>query len=189
MMSGRRRVVCLAVVSCGGLALAIDRCVLTDGVTQPVVALGDEGGDPRVRPDVAPPGEAHALSIPEVPFPRGLSASDNRLATMRDLFAPPREVLERLARKDGTDKDDPAAGSSEGAGRPNSATFVTQNRLDGVLLYQRLEIAIVNGLWVRIGQSVEGCTLAAISGKEARFECYDGEAVLTVNNSHSMTGH
>ncbi|MGB2984558.1 MAG: hypothetical protein WBE26_01635 [Phycisphaerae bacterium] len=178
-MSRQRKGAYLTLLAVGAAALAVDRWILTEGITEPdaAFALGAGGSAPVIASP--PPEPTSTLSIPELPFPRGLEPLDQQ-GLARDLFAPPTLATDRDS---STDKDQRETNGRGGARRANSATFVTQHRLNGVLVHQRLKIAIVDGAWVRIGELVDGCTLAAVSGNEARFQCHDAEAVLNVGET------
>ena len=60
--------------------------------------------------------------------------------------------------------------------------IVTELILDGVLIQQRLRMAVLEGRPVRIGDTVDGCVLKKIAGYRAEFECHDGPAVLKVRD-------
>jgi len=155
----------------GALALLVDRCVLSESVTAPPDAAAVER--PTVRPVRPDPPNPAAVSIPELPFPRNLPRFDAR-ADIRDLFSASSADL---------------AGSTADKGRrrsprdadptwSDSATFVSRHHLQGAMLQDRLKIAIVDGVWVRIGESIDGCELTDVAGNKVRFACYDGPAEL-----------
>ncbi len=195
MMSRRRKGVFFAVMLCGAAALVVDRCALSQ---ERAVARGEPRASARAgrrsRPTPAaqespsPTLQAEdGSSIPELPFPRGLPAFGPS-AAVRDLFAPPLPTSARDSRGLATDKRSAWSTGQQNAGRVSSATFMTRHHLNGVLLHQRLRIAIVDGMWLRIGQSVDGCTLLGIGGNRARFECFDGQAELKVTNTKTFAG-
>jgi hypothetical protein len=164
----------VAVMVLGGAALVVDRCILTPSATMPAsVAASDRSPRAGIRPPTVPgaPGPADApLSIPELPFPRGLPPWDPR-APIRDLFAPHAE--ENAADKARSTK-------AADAGKGTCAAFVKEHHLDAVLLQERLKIAIIDGVWVRIEESVDGCILSEIVGNKVRFLCRDGDVVLAL---------
>lgn len=179
-MSRHRKATYLAVMALGGAILAVDRFVLSDGTTQPAVALA---GNPLAATASSSPAQTPAgMPIPELPFPRGLEPFDPD-APMRDLFEPPASALDG---DPSADKDRLLLGLNERPERMNSAMFVARHRLGGVLVHERLRIAVVDGVWLRTGQAVDGCTLADISGDEVRFECLDGEAVLKMTDTRTL---
>jgi hypothetical protein len=180
-MSRKRKRTYFAVMIVGGLALVVDRCVPSDGTLDPVAAVARVPGD-SPTPASARPGETPpASSIPELPFPRDIELYDPD-SPIPDLFTPPESVLPR-------DATDGAAGKATQDGERNTsvvgaarATFRLKHRLTGVLIDERLRIAIVDGMWVRVGQSLDGCVLSAVSGNQARFACHDGESVLEITD-------
>ncbi len=175
-MSGRKKRIYLGLMALGATALLVDRFVLSDGVTQPDSALA---GDRLVSAPIAPPAgnSTVALPIPKIPFPRGLAPFDPDRAA-RDVFLPPAFVGERRDSGDGNMAA--GDGSSARPGTTGTAMFITRHKLDGVLIDQGLKIAIVDGLWIRLGELLDGCKLTDISGQEARFECRDAQAVLAI---------
>lgn len=182
-MSRRKKGAYLAVTMAAGLAMAVDRCILSNGSTEPQLAVARQASastKATAQPSVL---DAPTLSIPEMPFPRGIKASFDPRSPIRDLFAPPEAIRNDDANGAGADKDNPDATRSE---RANRAIFMSQHRLDGVVIQQRLRIAIVDGVWMQVGQSLDGCTLTAISGSEVRFSCADGRAVLKVNAADAL---
>lgn len=181
MSAGRKRVY-LGVMVVGACALAVDRCVISDGVgnPSPAVASGSTAPSEVVLSQAIETGAE--FSIPELPFPRGLEPFDQQ-SPIRDPFALPESILAAMTADSQTDKHGSSASGHQRLERLSSGAFSARHRLSGVLLQERLRIAVVDMAWVRIGQSLEGCRLTAVSGIEARFECYDGEAVLTVTNT------
>ncbi len=185
-MSRRKRSTYLGVMLCVGIALIVDRCFLSNGTVEPAVAEAVEKTPSAATISMSPSDVAPTLSMPELPFPRAVAVYNARLP-IRDLFAPPEAVLNRNLHGTATDKNHPGFNPIEQRGRMGHATFVTLHRLNGVIAQERLKIAIVDEAWLRIGQSVDGCTLTAVSGDEVRFACHDGEAMLKVNDAGTLT--
>lgn len=193
MSTTRRKRVYVGVIILAVAALAVDKFFLSEGQaaglsphgsTAPAEARGSVDRRP-MSPEAVP-----TVRIPEVPFPRGLEPLDPSAGVfIRDFFAPPESALNRDPPDSQTDKSGRNANQPDRHGRLGRSTFVSRHRLSGVLLDQRLKIAIVDGTWLRIGQSLNGCTLASVSGNEARFECYDGEAVLEIINKKIVARH
>ncbi len=187
MISRRKKQLYLGVVLLGGIALAVDRLILPAGVTEPAEATASVSQSASGAGDNTGPTSGETFSIPEVPFPRGVMPLSPD-AKMRDLFVP-------LARRSFGDPlnssaDNGRDGSTEdeAAGRLSSAAFVSQHSLQGVMVNPRLKIAIVDADWLRLGEVIDGCTLSDIDGGAARFECFDGEAVLSVVNEVGPQG-
>jgi hypothetical protein len=175
-MSVSKRKAYLMAIALGGVALVVDKCVLTESVTAPESA--EAMPNPRTinakpPPTAAVPGSA---DIPELPFPRNLPVFDGQ-RTMRDLF-----LRSSVAVEDGSAD---AEADNHGSRGPRNANlrrdqFQQNHRLNGVLIQDRLRIAIVDGQWVHLGDSVSGCELIEVTGNEAHFRCVDGDGVLTV---------
>jgi hypothetical protein len=170
-MSRTKQRMYLSLMGVCAVALLVDRLVLRRSATAPasadaaVGATRGEGG--------AGTAESRREPIPELPFPRGLSSIESAEG-FRDIFSPSDNSAsgEAARRRQG-------AGGSESAPAARDS-FVAAHRLDAVMEAEGLKIAIVNGVWVRVGQSVSGCALREIRGTEARFACSDGDAVLIV---------
>lgn len=178
-MTQRKRRTYVLVVALGLGAIAVDRLVLRPDAT-PADA---RAGEPAALLDqtVATGTAGAALSIPELPFPRDLpSLNTNR--PFRDLFA-----------RKSADQADAASTSQNsiadvGPDRPSdSATFVAQHRLEAVMSNAGLKIAVVNGVWLRVGQSIGECKLVTIDSTRAHFVCRNDEAVLDLRNSSGLS--
>ena len=173
-----------AILILGAVALAVDRFIMPEGVSTPAVAVAADQ-PPRTGEVKSAPKGPSPMQVPELPFPRGLEAFDGQGA-IRDLFAPP-TYSDADTAESATDKDGSKSGKDADRGRAQSANLVTQHDLDGVLIHERLRIAVVDGVWLRIGDSIDGCTLAAVAGRTAQFTCSDGEAVLEVADQLSRS--
>ena len=168
----------IAIMLLGGVALVVDRCVLTQSVTMPApVAASAPTTTPGARGPVtaAPgaPGSTETLATLELPFPRAIPAW-NPQSPIRDIFAP-------LSDEDATDKRRRRSPRGADEGHGTCAGFVTQHRLEAVLVQESLKIAILDGVWVRIDESVGGCILTEILGNKVRFRCRDGDTVLALS--------
>lgn len=180
-MTKRRRTIYMGVMIVGGLALAVDRCVLSDGAITPAQAIAIETVPVSARPSapITPPASS---TVPVVPFPSEIAAFDPEIP-LRDLFSPPAWVRDASATHTASDKR-----SANVSGPVTNERFTSTHRLIGVLLYDGLEIAIVDGLWLHIGEHVDGCTLQCVEGNQARFRCgEEEEAVLRVTDNTTLT--
>jgi len=168
----------IALMLLGGVALVVDRCVLTRSVTTPAPAaasaptstpgtLGPEKGASGT------PGSTETLATLELPFPRAIPPW-NPQSPIRDIFAP-------LSDEDATDKRRAQSPRGAAGGQGTCADLVSQHHLEAVLVQESLKIAIVDGAWVRMGESVDGCVLTEIVGNKVRFRCRDGDTVLTLS--------
>ncbi len=176
-MGSRRKRAYFIVILLGAAALAADRLLLQDSTTGPDVAVA---GSDVVR-STSGPSVDHAIRpapIPELPFPTGLEpfALRGTDETIRDLFSAPGV----RAAGDATGTNPSHSRGTDGENRLSGSAFRTRHQLGGVVIHRRLRIAVVDDLWVKKGQSLDGCELVDIAGNEARFECHDETVVLEV---------
>ncbi len=176
-MLHRKKRVYFAVMIFGGLALFVDRFVLSDNAAVPDAANASLAGLVVRSTDLPVPVAENAPAIPEVPFPRGVERFTFG-SEIRDVFAPPLAASSEKARPYGAGKDGLLSEDGARARGLDRVAFEAQHELGGVLTHERLRIAIVDGRWLRIGDKLDGCTLTRISGEAACFECHNGEAVL-----------
>jgi hypothetical protein len=177
-MAVRKKQVYFGIMIVSGLALAVDRFVLSESVTAPdEVKASPQETPASLAGSTGAAAEEEVPAIPELPFPRDVERFEFG-SDIPDLFAPPRHFVRDATIPSVTGADDPGSENIPPPRGLNSGAFTIQHELDGVLDHQRLKIAIIDGRWMRIGDEVDGCTLARISGDGARFECRDGEAVL-----------
>lgn len=181
-MDQRRRKLYLALLGLAAAGLVIDRFVLTQSATAPASAgipaspHATTGIQAENAGKTGLPG-GPSTSIPEIPFPRGLQTAKDKRPIL-DLFAPPHV---RLQNKSSAGLSHNRGPIRSGAGLPerlSGAMFERRHTLEGVLVQQRLKLAVLNGRSMRIGDSIDGCKLTEVSGYEARFECDDGPVVL-----------
>ena len=168
----------------GGAALLIDRYVLSDGVTGPDSAVATSINDPII-PSASP---IEHQTVPELHFPRGFDSyevSDG----IRDIFSPLQEQDIGNGAKVGTDKSGRHADGSFVISSASAMAFSKAHRLVGVILSDRLKIAIVDGTWVKVGQVIDGCRLHSVSGNEARFVCRDESVDLRVADNATLIRH
>ena len=179
MLDLKKRVYLGLMLLCA-VALIVDRVVLSDSVTGPAVVAA------AGRASALPASPAPPLSIPELPFPQGIEPLDPT-SEIRDLFAPP--PSEPQDQTDAaSDNEDSSTPGQNPTGQVPRDLFVTKHVLHAVMVNERLKIAIVDGRWRRIGETIDGCTLTDISGGEVRFECYDGSASLRLHPDELRPG-
>ncbi|MFQ5495960.1 MAG: hypothetical protein ACE5EX_11330 [Phycisphaerae bacterium] len=185
-MTSQKKKVYVALLLCGGVALSVDRCVLSEPVAGPESALATvPPATDTQKSDLVGTDDA-TLPIPRLPFPEGVQSFDPALY-LRDFFAPPAAVLVRVAGSENQPGRSPG-GSTKEPLRLTAAALKAAHRLRAVILHQRQRVAIVDDLWVHVGQTLDGCTLTALSGNSARFECRDGAAVLHVAATLNVPG-
>jgi len=175
-MTIRRKQTYLGVVLVGLAALAVDRWILPRGPAPAVASLDVPLESVR---SILPGATAERdQSIPEVPFPRGLSAMDIEVG-IRDLFA----RTDRPPTADDASPDNLAGADGRLRKLSLCDTFAAGHRLDAVLQNDGLRIAVVNGHWLRPGDTVDGCRFVALEGTQARFECADGCTTLDLKKA------
>jgi hypothetical protein len=180
-MTGSKKRLYIALMLLGGIALLVDRVFLASaGPEAAQAATNPRSTTADSKPTTIDPQSSipKASPIPELQFPRQLPALDLSVA-LRDWFAPPARPK---GREEGVSTDKGAPGEEEFAELIVSAkeAFVADHHLDGVVIQKGLRMAIVDGVWLRIGQEFDECTLSALSGRTAVFTCADGDAVLTL---------
>jgi hypothetical protein len=170
-MPREKKKIYIAVMLLGGAALVVDRCVLTPSVTMPATAAASVAATAPPPPAASAPS-AETLATLELPFPRAIPVWDPQ-SPIRDLFAP-------FSDDDATDKRRKRSPRGADAGHGTCAGLLSQHHLEAVLVQESLKIAILDGAWVRIGESVDGCVLTEIVGNKVRFRCRDGDTLLAL---------
>lgn len=173
-MSSTRKRVYLIVIGVGGVALLVDRFVLNDPATGPKPARAavnrlDENASAE---------NAGKVPIPEIPFPKNLPDAPPSDA-LRDIFVRP-DNAGATAGSDGAAGHD--SKQPEKTKESSQGEFVKRYSLDAVFREADLQVAVVNGHWLRIGDTIGACTLVSIRETAARFRCPDGDAVLDISD-------
>jgi len=172
-MTSTRKRIYLIVIGVGGLALVVDRLVLSDSATAPQTAEAASNGSESPAGVSAAPNK---VPIPAVPFPDNLPDVP-QIAGLRDVFARP---------------DNPEKAADRGGGaRPKTrdesqvvspAEFVQRHSLEAVFREADLHVAVVNGRWLGVGDVMDACRLVGLRDPSARFACPTGEAVLDISD-------
>jgi hypothetical protein len=190
-MNSNKKKAYVAVMLVAGLALVADRFLLGDtevpnlaqaGLTLPKHAAAQ----PEASAMTA--GNA-ALSIPELAFPKNLPALEPQ-RRLRDVFAPPARYV---VVPDVIEPGDAGKNAADGLpGTPQglpAEAFRARYQLTAVFRDAGVQLVIVGGHWLRIGQELEGCELVEIGENHARFSCGDEDAVLPLFNEDDLTGN
>lgn len=177
-MSRIKRRIYLSVIGVCAAALLVDRLLLRESVTEPATVDAAIAVPPKANSTEA--GPTGHQPIPELPFPPGLVPIEST-AGFRDIFSP---ADNSFASDGDSDPHDTASASTSKSAR---ASFVAEHRLEAVMEDGGLRIVIVNGTWLRPGQSLSGCELTAVEGTRASFACDDGEAVLILAGAEPGT--
>lgn len=171
-MTRKKKKTYAAILVVGMAALIVDRLMPGGGATTPETA---DASVPAIALALEGSSDASAGSanlIPSIPFPRQLPPAPLD-RPIRDAFARP--TVAGLKEVDATT----ASGDGE---RPLTASeFAAFHRLSAVMNEDDLQIAILDGRWMRLGDRVNGCRLDKLDGIRAVFTCESGEkAVLEV---------
>jgi len=169
MIGQKKHLAYLAAVVLGGVALVVDRTVLSEGSSGPAKTFASDISKPIRGPIV------EATPIPELHFPRTLPAIDVQ-SNIRDWFKPPASTPDQQ-QDHSTDREGPAE-KKEPGGPLTCEEFIAAHRLDAVVDCGGWQVAIVDGKWMRAGESLDGCTLTRVSGRTVELKCVDGGAVM-----------
>jgi hypothetical protein len=180
----RRKSNYFALMLLGGVALLIDRCVLSDGAHGPESAVAVSARDSIILS----PAPIENQTVPTLCFPRGFDSyevSDG----IRDIFSPLQEPDIGDGVRPGTDKSGQHTDDLLAISSASAMAFSKSHRLLGVILSDSLKIAIVDGTWVQVGQVIDGCRLDSLSGNEAHFVCRDESVDLKVADNATLIPH
>ena len=159
-MARQKKRAYLVLIAIGVAALAIDRFVLSDGLTGPSTALALTHDINAAAVSNADSDTLQASSIPELPFPHELKSLGQR-SQVRDLFAPPVSAWDPNPEEKSSDKSGSITGRRDGTGEASAAARMTQRRLTGVFITEGLKIAVVDKTRMGIGQILA----LAVSGR------------------------
>lgn len=176
-MTTKRKKIYTLLMLLGVIAFFMDRMLLSDSTTAPSKAVASpvyRRTTPVAKETVS---ENASISIPALAFPRNILTYDPRFS-MRDIFSPYPKWQHEQSSLHSTDK---ARSDIEKNMRlSRSVIFMTQHKLNAILNGPDLKIAIIDGHWVRVGDTFDGCKLRKLEGEKIYFTCSDGEAVLNL---------
>ena len=175
-MKPRRKKIYAALISLGLAAVVLDRILGPGASDAPAAAQAADAA--RKAPGATSPALPESAQVEAAPFPRNMPPLPDA-EPARDPFAPPWQQLR--------DPDEPgAAGPGAQPGGPlgpppaTSVTFGQSHRLAAVLADGDRGIVILDDQLLRIGQTIDECTLTAVENAEATFLCSDGPVILHV---------
>lgn len=173
-MDQKKKKLYLGVIALGGVALLVDRLILspdaaspasTSAATGPTRTGGQAGGE-----------DDKAVTIPELNFPRDLIPFDPK-GTIRDVFAVP----DAFAPPDNREPGRGAGSLADGKSKALTADeFENRYTVTAILTRQGLRIAVVEGRNMQIGSKLDGFTLADIEGGEVIFTRDNQKATLSL---------
>ncbi|MBN1513966.1 MAG: hypothetical protein JXB13_18255 [Phycisphaerae bacterium] len=178
-MKPRRKKIYAALIALGLVAVVVDR-LLGPGASDATGAARAADAAPRAT---GPAGLALADSarVEAAPFPRNMPAPPTP-EPARDPFAPPRQQPQEPREPGDAGPDGELPGLSAA-----SVTFARSHRLSAVLAGGDAGIVILDDQLLRIGQSVQECTLTHVENAEATFQCFDGPVILRVDTQSGET--
>ncbi len=175
-MTRRRKKTYAAILTLGALAVLIDRVMLAGPSN--AAAEGNVKHRSLSALGVRTP-DTRAPSLAATPFPDVNVHRNAPGGNPRDIFSPTLAARHALS----TRRADPAGRSSPSARGENGAMtaerFATQHRLVAIMVSGEMAVAVVDDLWLRVGDELDGCELIEITGTAATFRCAAGEAALS----------
>ncbi len=130
----------------------------------------------------SPQADAQSLtiSVAAAPFPQ-IDVLDSPLSTPRDPFAVSESVLAQMsgvgATRSGQQQQEPEATRAE--------TFKQSHRLQGVLVNGDTPVAVVDGVFLNVGDALGYCEVTDIQSMAVTFACHDETVTLSVPVSGS----
>lgn len=160
------------------LALAFDKLVLSEnGTSTPSSAVASVAPQPRVATPAADAAPVEAAPIEPILRLDQVLADFEDFEPHRDPFKMSDLLREKVnARSQHADRDEVA----EEQQRKTAHEFQSANSLQAVLNAGPNSLAIVNGLTVRLGQTIDGFALISVSQRSAIFQRHDLRIVLQI---------
>lgn len=182
-MTKEKKYVYGGVLIAGGLALLCDRVLFSPApapasTTEQQAYVGSENSPLGSQQSTA--ASAPVITrLAAAAFPRSLPEIES-LDAIRDMFAPTPTV--RSAMLNQPDVEDPDSGNPSSIPSRTGVVqrFLRNHTLTGVMIGKSYAFAIIDGRWMRVGERLDGCELARITGTDATFRCSSGIATLSV---------
>ncbi len=181
-MTPQKKRLYIAIVICGVVVMIIDRFAV--GYAPEVAQAVTTTKTPAVGAGLDAADAAIIDSIPELPFPRLVEATGTE--EFVDFFTPPSLRHRSAASAQDGEASDIKNGTKKPSDKTDYLTFESTHTLDAVMLSPKFHVAIINGSWVQLGQTWDGCKLSELTDNIARFECTDGSATLRVISVSSL---
>ncbi len=189
-MNAKKKKIYGGIVAVGLLALLLDRMFQPEPETVAAAAVGTAPRGPAPNPQAPEDGgpEAVSAAVAAAGFPRNLPEPDatDDLRDALTMTAATRAAMMGWP---------PLAGSGDNSettfSRLRGSTieeFKQNHTLSAVISGGPVEIAMVDGRRLKIGDLVDGCELEVITGQAALFACPEGVAVLTVFGTETGEG-
>ncbi len=166
-----------AVLGLGAIVLLIDR----------MSALAGSGPSESAAAVVQPTGlltldsvTGDLVSVAAAPFPRDIPDLAGT-SPLRDVFAPTDLVRSKLS----SEADGNPGREAGKPARLGPEEFAASHHLNGVMRTDSTSVAVVDGKWLRVGDSVESCELSEMEATSVKFRCATFEVELSVMPSAS----
>ncbi len=176
-MGTSRKKTYVAVLLLCVLAFGVDQLFLSGDARGPQQAAGALTAPPAPSPLDLVRNEGPETVIPALPFP--FEVQKFASATLRaDVFVPPPFRASNGIDSGGNAVPSSRLSESSKTGLLDRTTFAALFRLAGMISNKEIQLVIIDGTWIRIGESLRGCRLTDIVDRDAVFECFDGKATL-----------
>lgn len=178
----KKKLIYAALLVAGFAALAADRLLTPEPATAAAAPPARGSGDTTAAlsgPSDHSAGAAGAVAAAD--FPKQVAEQQDG-GPVRDAFSLTPAILE-VMRPTAPEESAPRLGAAVGdQAQPamTAARFQEGHRLSAVMQGPNVAVAVVNGQWLKPGQSLDECILIGISGRSASFDCHGEMAVLTV---------
>ncbi len=182
-MTLKKKQLYAAIVALGACALLVDRFLILKetGALQSASASTQSSSPESARTAIA--SSEDETAIPELHFPKDIPkvALDDQL---RDWFEPPAspsdpsnnlQINSLTSHKGNFKKLPPPQTPSE--------RLVSEHHLNAIIDTPTVKVAVVDGEWIRIGETVGECTLSALAGRSAHFSCLDADVTMSLFDS------
>lgn len=178
-MKRKKKHLYAGVLLIGALALLADRLLgPADTGPQPASAQQDRQALGAVTDELQP---RPTNSIVAAPFP-GPLAEPTPGAPLRDVFELSQRVQDIL--NESTSDDPRRPGSKPNKPPPfDPQAFAGAHRLSAVMISGGVASALIDGRWVREGESLDPCVLTTLTGTTASFTCFGETVTLSVVQS------
>ncbi len=180
-MDPKKKKLYAALLAFGFLALLLDRFVFSEpssAAASPTRPATDSNTGP------AQSSTAHgedAVAVTPQAFPNGLIARP--AVDLRDAFQLTPSVLKSMRLITAEDGPEGPRSGKQQAQRISADEFSASHKLEAVIHGASVNIAVLDGRWVNIGDVVDGWKLADITGRIAVFKNGENRAELMVSDT------
>jgi hypothetical protein len=182
-MTLRKKRIYLTIIALSAVGLIVDRLAM------PATGLAGPPGGPARRdasrapvPAVPPAMDSTAFAaagtLAAARFPESLREAE---PPSRDIFGPSETARRSLiGQQPGGDSQIEGMTLPPEQARLLAERFPLAHVLSAVVNDGEFAVAILDGIWFRVGAQIDGCTLARIEGRSAFFDCGGAAVELSV---------